>query len=73
MIQNIEDSEYFNRTYYKVINFDTKEVIHEKEFLTKIANMLGIKSNTIVRNSRSKKGYYTHGKTKTNLKFIKIE
>lgn len=48
----------FERVYYKVIDFDTNEVIYEREYTKKISNYLGINAVSIARNLCSKRGYY---------------
>ena len=60
----------FERTYYKVINYDTDEVIFEKAFTSEIVRKLGIRHDFY---HNSKKGYYTHRKTSKNYTYIKLE
>lgn len=60
----------FERVYYKVINYNTKEVIFEKAFTSEIRRKLGIRHDFY---HNSKKGYYTHRKTGKNYTFIKLE
>lgn len=63
----------FERVYYKVINYDTNEVIFEKAFISEICRKLGINTHHITKSSKTKKGYYTNRKTKNKYKFIKLE
>lgn len=65
--------DYFERVYYKVINYDTNEVIFEKAYISEICRKLGINTHHIDRTNKSKKGYYTNRKTKNKYKFIKLK
>jgi hypothetical protein len=60
----------FERVYYKVINYDTNEVIFEKAYTSEIIRKLGTSHHI---HKPSKKGYYLNRKTKIKYKFIKLE
>jgi hypothetical protein len=62
--------DHFERVYYKVINYDTKEVVLEKAHVCEIHRRLGTNHHI---HKTSKKGYYTHRKTKIKYQFIKLE
>lgn len=65
--------DYFERVYYKVINYDTNEIIFEKAFTSEIVRKLGLNHHCFENVKSSKKGYYTHRKTGKNYTFIKLE
>ena len=65
--------DHFERVHYKVINYDTKEVIFEKAYISQICRTLGINTHHIDKTNKSKKGYYSQKKTGKNYKFEKLE
>lgn len=65
--------DYFERVYYKVIDYDTNEVVFEKAFVSQICRTLGINSHHFNKMSNNKKGYYANNKTNKKYKFIKLE
>lgn len=60
----------FERVYYKVIDFDTNEVVYEKEYGKKISNYLGIKTSAILRSLSTTRGFYQKRKDGRKYKFI---
>lgn len=69
-IKNNMNTDNFERVYYKVINYDTNEVILEKAHVCEIHRRLGTSHHI---HKTNKKGYYTNRKTKIKYKFIKLE
>jgi hypothetical protein len=65
--------DHFERVYYKVIDYDTNEVLFEKEYVSEIIRRLKITTHHLNRSNKTKKGYYSHKKTGKNYKFIKLE
>ncbi len=69
---NVNIKDPFERVYYKVINYDTNEVIFERGYTTEIIRKLGIGHNALKTN-RKKKPYYACKKSGINYKFIKLD
>jgi hypothetical protein len=65
--------DHFERVYYKVINYDTKEIIFEKAFTSEIIRKLGVNHNFYKSFNSSNKEYYSHKKSKMKYQFIKLE
>lgn len=68
----VDNSIFFEKVYYKVLDFDTNEIIIVKECNKKICQILNIPINTINITLKNKKGYYTNFKTKKKYKFVPL-
>lgn len=72
-IKNMKKVDYFERTYYKVIDFETKKTVYEKTYTSQMCRNLGIGTHHITRAMKNKKGYYLNKKTNKKYIFEKLE